>query len=61
MKRTTLREGDRVRHKDGSGVNFGTVTRVLPGQWSNGGVPMVRVRWDNGGSRRYTASALEKV
>ncbi len=66
MKGTDLTVGARVAVNDARATSapVGTVVRVIPGNWSNGGVPMVTVEWTSrfGTSvGRHTASSLVRV
>lgn len=39
-----IKIGDKVRIKGGTMI--GEVLDIIPGEWSNGGVPMVKVKWE---------------
>ncbi len=56
-------EGDRVTLKGGTmqGVIERIVNSTAGGGFSNGGLPMARVRWDSGSTSRETLKKLVKA
>jgi hypothetical protein len=50
--------GDRVRHRDAGNPVYGTIVSIVSGRWSNGQVPIARVRWESGSESRVTIKQL---
>jgi len=56
-----MKVGSKVTFAGGGVSMVGIVERIQPGPWTNGGRPMVRVRWESGHTSRVTDKLLEEI